>query len=228
MEEVFPYPPLREVAFEIRFAPRLRVAAELWRFQDQLLAEYPESSVEAAFRSNGTTLEINVFNNAAAGRLLKVSQQNFAIVFTKYASFEIFKAEVSEKVVRFCQTFGIETVTRVGLRYINQFLLDNHNPEALPEYVRPLLDFERVPLTNIRHFVTEVEVACGSHLAMMRAALIPDKALFYVLDIDCHQDEERPSGAVLDMMDSFHESAQSLFLDHVTPSYKNRMRGVHP
>src|SRR5258708_1440420 len=34
LDGVFRLPPLREVAFEIRFSPRLRVNAELWKIQE--------------------------------------------------------------------------------------------------------------------------------------------------------------------------------------------------
>lgn len=225
LEEVFPHPPLREVAFEIRFAPRLRVAAELWRLQDQLVSQYPQSSTEAMLRPNGTTFEVNVFQNPISGRVIKISQQNFAIVFTKYSRFEDFKEEVSEKVSQFWQTFSIDTVTRVGLRYVNHILLNDTDRSALLKYVRPMLDFDRVPIRSIRHFVNEAEIECGEHLATVRAALIPDRASLYVLDIDCHRDDQRPSAEVLQLMDAFHDTAQRIFLDHVTDEYKMVMRG---
>jgi hypothetical protein len=46
LDEVFPRPPLREVAFEVRFATRLRVNAELWTIQDEIVDEYPALSLE--------------------------------------------------------------------------------------------------------------------------------------------------------------------------------------
>lgn len=46
--EVFPANPIREVDFEIRFTPRLRVQAEMWRLQEQVIADYPEVGLESA------------------------------------------------------------------------------------------------------------------------------------------------------------------------------------
>ncbi len=46
--EVFPANPIREVDFEIRFAPRLRVQAEMWRFQESVVTEYPDVALESA------------------------------------------------------------------------------------------------------------------------------------------------------------------------------------
>jgi hypothetical protein len=40
--EVFPANPIREVDFEIRFTPRLRIQAEMWRFQEGVMSEYPD------------------------------------------------------------------------------------------------------------------------------------------------------------------------------------------
>ncbi len=48
IDEEFPANPIREVDFEIRFTPRLRVPPELWRFQEDLEAEYPDVGLETA------------------------------------------------------------------------------------------------------------------------------------------------------------------------------------
>jgi hypothetical protein len=54
--EVFQANPIREVDFEIRFSPRLRVAPEMWRFQEDLETEYPEVGPR-----NGTALVIRYY-----------------------------------------------------------------------------------------------------------------------------------------------------------------------
>src|SRR5258706_1593333 len=82
--EIFPNSPLREVAFEIRFPPRLRVPAEIWRLQDQLVHKYPEVGKETTIQAAGAVTDVAVFQNPAENRLIKVSQQNFVIAFTRY------------------------------------------------------------------------------------------------------------------------------------------------
>src|SRR5690242_1303251 len=82
--EVFPANPIREVDFEIRFTPRLRVQAEMWRFQENLVAEYPEVGLESALLPSGGTLNVTVFQNQVKARVIKVSSQNMALAFSIY------------------------------------------------------------------------------------------------------------------------------------------------
>jgi len=68
IEEVFPKPAIREVAFEIRFPPRLRVNAELWKFQDHLAEEYPNPDSEGILLPPSTVpVNVSVFQNPSAG-----------------------------------------------------------------------------------------------------------------------------------------------------------------
>ena len=120
IDEVFSHPAIREVAFEIRFAARLRVNAELWKLQDQLVEQYPNTGTESAMQPNAAILTVNVFQNALAGRVIKVSQENFVIAFTRYSRFEDFKEEVVNRTSTFCATFGVKSLTRVGLRSANR------------------------------------------------------------------------------------------------------------
>src|SRR5262249_24277617 len=85
LAEVFPSPPLREVAFEIRFPPRLRVQAEIWSLQDQLVGKYPEVRGESAIQPTRTVVDDAVFASPAEARVIKVTSNNFMIAFTRYS-----------------------------------------------------------------------------------------------------------------------------------------------
>src|SRR6267142_1643371 len=115
LNEVFPNPPIREVAFEIRFAPRLRINADIWQLQDRLVESYPNVSTESITQPTGL-ININVFQSPDTGRLIKISQQNCVVAFTRYARFEDFKEEVTQRIGMLCETFNITSFTRVGLR----------------------------------------------------------------------------------------------------------------
>lgn len=230
LDEVFPHPPIREVAFEIRFATRLRVNAELWKLQDLLVEQYPNVSTEAViFPSAGTPLSVNVFQNAVTGRVIKVSQENFVIAFTKYTRFEDFTQEVLGKTQQFCETFGVNALTRVGLRYVNNIVIPAGEPtSSLLRVVRPHMDFERVPVNDIVQFVNEVRMTYESHLVTLRGVLLSpleDQRRIYVLDIDCHSARPESATSIREILSIYHDSAQAFFLDHVTDEYKKVMRG---
>ena len=229
LDEVFARPPLREVAFEIRFAPRLRVNAELWKIQDEIVEEYPALSLEQALQANGTVLPINVFQNPNAARAIKISQENFVVAFTRYTRFEDFKAEVIAKTKRFCEKFDVTTVLRAGLRYVNNFIVPGSGKTSeILRYVRPVIDFERLDADEIQHFVTEVRMRQREHLVTLRGALLAPLEggqRVYVLDVDCHSGESHYSQDIPKLLDAYHETAQLFFLDHVTEEYKDVMRG---
>jgi len=230
LDEVFSHPPIREVAFEIRFAPRLRVNAELWRLQDELVEEYPNVGTEQIlFQPGGPMLNVSVFQNPAAGRVIKVSQENFVVAFTRYTRFEDFKEEVIAKAEQFCKTYDVTNVTRVGLRYVNNIVLPAADETAvLLRFVRPLIDLERVDIDSVEQFLTEVRMRYKNHLATIRGVLLAqleDGRRIYVLDIDCHNHVPEVAGHIPHLLDAYHDTSQRFFLDHVSDEFKNVMRG---
>lgn len=229
LEEVFPRPGIREVAFEIRFATRLRVNAELWKLQDQLVDEYPTTTTESIVQPGIGVLNLSVFQNPTAGRVIKVSQENFVIAFTNYTRFEDFKAEVINKTGRFCATFEVSSLTRAGLRYVNNIMLPAPGEtSSLLQFVRPLIDCERLELTGVDQFITEVRMRYAGHMVTLRSVLLPTlegRRRIYVLDIDCYDEGQTPAKAVEEILDKYHDTAQRFFLDHITEEYKNVMRG---
>ena len=229
LDEVFPRPPLREVAFEIRFATRLRVNAELWKIQDEIVDEYPSLSMEQVLQPNGTLSPINVFQNPNAARAIKISQENFVVAFTKYSRFEDFKEEVIKKTNQFCEKFDVFSVSRVGLRYVNNIVIpDSGKTSELLRYVRPFIDFDRVNADDVQQFVTEVRMRQSQHLVTLRGALLAPfegGQRVYVLDVDCHSSGPHSAKEIPKLLDIYHDSAQVFFLDNVTEECKTMMRG---
>ncbi len=229
LDEVFPRPSIREVSFEIRFAPRLRVNAELWKIQDEVVDQYPIVGSEQALQPSGSILTVNVFQNSSAARAIKVSQENFVVAFTKYTRFEDFKEEVIAKTNKFCSKFDVAIIVRAGLRYVNNMVIPaTEKTSAILRYVRPVVDFERVNIDSVDQFVTEVRMRYKNHLVTVRGALLgalEDGRRIYVLDVDCHSRVQQTAADIPELLDAYHESAQFFFLDHITDEYKNVMRG---
>jgi uncharacterized protein (TIGR04255 family) len=224
LEEVFPTNPIREVDFEIRFVPRLRVQAEMWRFQEKVMEEYPDASIESALLPNAASLSVTVFQNQAKARLIKVSTQNLALAFSSYANFEEFKDEVLKRSSEFCEVFEITSLTRVGLRYVNEIPLPTQDAESMTRYVRPLVSFDRVPLESVQQFALQISATTADRMILVRTAMIAGPIRTYILDIDAYTEVIKPVSDMGSLLDQFHDTAQHLFLDHVTDEYKNTMR----
>jgi len=225
LQEVFPANPIREVDFEIRFTPRLRIEAEMWRFQEDLVQDYPDVGRETAILPNGATLNITVFQNPRAARVIKVSSNNMALAFSSYANFEEFKDEVQRRTASFCGIFEVSSLTRIGLRYVNEIPLPTQSPESITKYVRPLIEFDRIGLNSIQQFALQVATSNNDHMILVRTVMLAGPIRTYILDIDAYTDVIKQASEIPSLMDRFHDSAQRVFLDHVTDEYREVMRG---
>jgi uncharacterized protein (TIGR04255 family) len=225
LEEMFPANPIREVDFEIRFAPRLRIQAEMWRFQEDLRAEYPDVGLESALLPNGSTLNVTVFQNQVKARVIKVSPQNMALAFSTYNNFEDFKDEVQRRSASFCETFDVTSLTRIGLRYVNEIPLPTQQSDSMTRYVRPLVEFDRIPLDSVQQFALQMAAKQGDHMVLVRTAMLAGPIRTYILDIDAYTETEKPAGEIGTLLDGFHDAVQRVFLDHVTDEYKKVMKG---
>ena len=229
MLEIFPHPSVREVAFELRFAPRLRIASEVWRIQDSLAESYPAVSQETQPQDAGGPLPTYVFANAQAGRSIKVSQESFTVVFREYGSFEEFKDEALRRTDAFSDKFGIQTFHRAGLRYVNHIeLAPGQGIEELKRYVNLPIDFDRFNPASIEELSTELRLAVEEHKMTIRDALlrVPGKdGSRFVLDLDCHTFAHVEVEDLPLLMDQFHRKIQIQFLEHIREEYKQMMRG---
>lgn len=228
LDELFPHPSVREVAFEVRFAPRLRIAPEVWRIQDNLAESYPSVSQEMLAQPDGRVLQAYVFGNPDTRRSIKVSQENFVVIFNEYSSFEDFKEEALKRITAFTGEFTIQNFQRVGLRYVNHIeLKPGQGIQDLRRYVNLPVDMARFDPASIEQLLTEFRLASGQHKITVRGALLQmpgrDSGLF-ILDFDCYA-FAGDLGSLPATMDEFHHKIQLQFLEHIRDEYKQVMRG---
>ncbi len=233
LKELFARPAVKEVAFEIRFAPRFRIKEQLWRFQDTIAADYPAISGENMLQPDGRIIGVHVFTSPSTQSVIKVSEGNFVVAATKYDTYESFKAEALARSREFCRIFELRAFHRVGLRYINHIELATDNPILLlNRYVNVPLRLDRLDTHAITQLLSEFRMRYETHEMTIRGALLqvpaPVSSYVYVLDLDCYS-EGRPDSntdsSLEARIDAFHHAIQVQFLQHVTEDYKRVMRG---
>jgi uncharacterized protein (TIGR04255 family) len=207
----------------------LRVVPEIWRVQDRLAETYTEVAEENLPQPDGRILQIYVFSNPSNRRLIKVSQENFVVVFNSYGSFEEFKNEALTRVQEFSDLFEVKTYSRAGLRYVNHIELPaKDGVRLLQKYVNVPVDFDRFDPKTIEQLLTEFRLTAGNHKITVRGALIqlPTKVqqLLYILDLDCFGLGHFESASLPSLLDEFHHHIQLRFLEHITDEYKSIMR----
>jgi uncharacterized protein (TIGR04255 family) len=228
LDELFPSPSVREVAFEVRFAPRLRIAPEVWRIQDSLAESYPAVSQEMLAQPDSRVLQAYVFANPETRRSIKVSQENFVVIFNQCSSFEDFKHEALARTTAFAKEFSVQNFQRIGLRYVNHIeLKPGQGIQDLRRYVNLPVDMERFDPASIEQLLTEFRLSSGEHKITVRGALLQmpgrDSGLF-ILDFDCYA-FAGDLRSLPKMLDEFHHKIQLQFLEHIREEYKQVMRG---
>jgi uncharacterized protein (TIGR04255 family) len=226
LDEIFPKPAVREVAFEVRFNPRFRINQELWRFQDRIANSYPLVSEEQHLQAGGKITSSFVFTNPDEQQLVRVSSENFAVSSSLYRTYEHFKDEALRLTRQFCELFEISGFQRVGLRYINQIHIQGNDViESLQRFVNVPLRLERFRNRKITQLLTEVRLDGAGCKLTIRGALLPlPNAHLYVLDLDSFSEREDFTG-LEQATDRFHHEIQVQFLEHLTAEYKAVMRG---
>jgi uncharacterized protein (TIGR04255 family) len=223
LAENFPNAPLSEASYEIRFDPKLRIPAEIWRLQEQVGAACPNFSVENTLILGGTLMPSFTFASKDRTTLVRVSQQNLGIIVTSYPGFTEFRKKVVEWTGSFCAMYGVENIARTGLRYVNNIVLPRQ--AHLSEYVNPFVDLTRFSSdTKNSQFVCEIRSAISDHDVMIRTALIKEPIPSYMLDIDCYVERPAKPEDIPGLLTRFHESAKVTFLEHIRPALKAEFR----
>jgi uncharacterized protein (TIGR04255 family) len=223
LAENFPNAPLSEASYEIRFAPKLRIPAEIWRLQEQVGAACPNFSVENTLVLGGALMPSFTFASKDRTTMVRVSQQNLGIIMTSYPGFAEFQRKVVEWTGSFCTMYGVDSIARTGLRYVNNIILPRQ--AHLGEYVSPFVDLTRFSSdTKNSQFVCEIRSAISDHDLMIRTALIKEPIPSYMLDIDCYVERPAKPENVAGLLTRFHESAKVTFLEHIRPALKAEFR----
>lgn len=223
LAEHFPNAPLREVSYEVRFAPKLRIISEIWRMQEALAPQYPALGTEPTLTHTGLT-HTHFFQTADGENRVVISQSNFGLIKKRYPGFTEFLEEALAFTNRFCTIYEIPALTRVGLRYNNQFLLPGGDRNKLSEWVNPFLNLAAVDLARTQQFVVELRSASDEHGVTARTALLNDPAASYVLDVDCFVERSCLPAEVPSLLPKFHDTAKRIFLEHMKPVLKAEFR----
>lgn len=227
LEKVFPNAPLKEVAYEIRFAPLLRVQRDLADFQGKIVSSYPTYTTESVMLDTDQVQGWR-FTSDDRGRTVRVTERSFGFITNRYVSFEKYVSELLRLQETFTGIFDIQAVKRVGLRYINNIAVELREGEAsLLEYVNPVIDVARVTVGEITRFACEIQLKKKIGFLTIRTGLIGvprggsqklQDQVIYILDLDFHS-EGTLSLPTNELLQSFHEVIQAEFLAHLKETY---------
>lgn len=230
----FNYPPLKEVAYEVIFQPKLKIIEKLADFQDAIAGEYPHIGEEqlVPFPMPAQPLSNNirqryVFENLERTRIIRVAIDRFNIVEKNYDSFISFSKELRKLWGVFIKEMGDIKAKRIGLRYINELKIPYSKGNAnICKYVKPYYNEKMFKGQNIIGMNIEARVQEHDESMTIRSGILRDETidsnryLIYSLDYDCYQQGEKLPGNPTKQLKKYHDLIENRFLSDIEPSYK--------
>jgi uncharacterized protein (TIGR04255 family) len=217
-----------EVVCEIRFPWNLAVDCRRHEFHQAIRDPY--RAIYAPDAEPGPPLVTRPYRfenpDTAAGVMVAVDK--FAYYEQRYESHKKFTAEFLRLTAVFSEIFGLDTLDRVGWRYIN-IIPFTRESGILP--LRRLLnlgvtgptgvsgDFENVSIVLIS------KVARGSITTKLQSLIRPDKQEAFLLDFDFGMTEGLRFTNLASYVRDAHDHTRGLFEELITDEYRQYLRG---
>jgi len=228
-------PPLNNVAFEINFAPKLKILEGLADFQDAISTEYPEFAEEQLLTplpssEGGKTEKLRrhfLFENNEKTRLLRISIINFNFIESQYKSFNDYSGQVNNLWSKFYKIVGDLKITRAGVRYVNYLTIPIERKGInIEKYVKPYFVSSRLQEKELKSIYVETRtVNNGLHMTI-RSGIRDDLKIDgkhyvrYLLDYDCYQHDLAMPIDIKQILGIYHRAIEELFLSDIKEDYK--------
>jgi len=229
MSELYKNPPLIEAVFEITFPPELSIETKRDEFYKKIRNEFPEINLPLQTDQEPYPLKNYLFRDTKHEKGVAYSINKFSYHCYKYYGFARFKEESLKYLKMFAEYFGIKSLERTGLRYVN------HIPILSEDGVIPIeryLHFGyRLPDSipekyNLLHTVIFVKLGEGNLRILIQYQKLPDalQSEIILLDFDYFLEGKLSFSNIETYLDDSHKHTKKIFEDLTTEEYKIIMR----
>ncbi len=226
--EVFPYPIIKEVDFEIRFPNLFYVETKMGDLQIKIMSQFPESKLiyqhqimfadtgaegkftlphdlpesEAARKiwnfKSGTGVEVNVKNNSLSIYSLRHK------TYDNPSSNEKFRDTIEFVVSKFMELTSIPIIKRIGLRYINECPVVQKSNSTFKKWYNTTFPLDRFDISDVKDMTFGTTIKRGQYLLRFIETLVKKKEVYKLnLDIDGFAEEVNPA-EYLNVTDALH------------------------
>ena len=199
-EEVFPFPTVKSVAFEVRFPHIFSIENRIGEFQEQIIANFPESRQilrqQLMFRDTTDDIKIermrkDINPNAVTKAWLflssdktevRVQTNSLSIVSVQHKTYDNegsdkkFRDVISYVLNAFLGIIKVPVLRRIGLRYTDICPVPSNNSDELNRLYNLFLPTTRFPLENMERMHSEIITKRRNHNLIYQETLVsPDE-----------------------------------------------------
>lgn len=246
--EVFPYPTVKKVMFEIRYPNLFSIENKIGDFQERIISEFPES--QALFRRQMLFADvgpegklINVpdrFGQDVGKKIwvfkskeqheISVSTGSLSITselhktYSNPSSDKKFRDVIEFVLSNFFQTISVPIINRIGLRYVDECPLPTKDNETLKKFYNSNFPAERYPINAAEKIYLEIRTKRKTHNLIYRESLVKEKEQYkIILDFDGFENEVTPRD-FLKITDELHEMIEEEYFNMIKEPVKEYMR----
>lgn len=225
--EIFPYPTVKTVVFQIRFPNLFYIESKIGDFQLEIIEAFPQSSLiiqkpifltnsgikdNSDDKSNEDKESINKiwqFTSTNKCKLNVLSNSvditsEFHKTYDNKQSADRFRDVIELVVSRFYKIMRIPIITRIGLRYVNQCPLPRKDSTLFKSYYNSAFNLKTYPLENVSEMEFVSVMKKGDYsLRHAESLTTTENETSFFLDFDASAESIKPD-TYLPVVDNLH------------------------
>jgi uncharacterized protein (TIGR04255 family) len=245
-DEVFQYPTVKEVDFEIRFPHLFIIENKIGEFQQGIIAEFPESQIilerQMMFATTGlegklekipepepTIVKKSWLFKSEKGYELKIATNILVLTSRHHKTYSNpvgnrFRDIISLVTSNLFQIVKIPIIKRVGLRYVDECPLPLKDNDTLTKFYNSTFPSKRFPITDVDNSYFQITTKRKNHNLNFREALVKRGEEYkLILDFDGFETQV-PSVDLLKITDELHSIIDEEYFSIVKDPLKEYMR----
>lgn len=225
---------LKNVIFKVDFLDEIKLSSTtIDKFQDDFSDDFPSFKPEDMVlfemtmgQVEKTTKEkrfkIFSFNDDTIGNTIRIEPKAIIIDVKNYSTFDEFK-QIILKTIQILEPENSSAIaSRIGLRYINQLIIDEGNPfdwnEIIKEPLTSMINFVEIK-EELSRLIGVIELNRSDYFIRFQYGWFnseypsPIAKKEFVLDYDCYSEDEIGISSIFSQVELFHRAIKKLFKD---------------
>lgn len=245
-DEVFLYPTVKEVDFEIRFPHLFIIENKIGEFQQGIITEFPESQIvlerqmllastgfdgklENVPESEPSIAKKSWLFKSEKGYELKIATNILVLTSRHHKTYnnpvgERFRDIISLVTSNLFQIVKIPIIKRVGLRYVDECPLPTKDNDTLTKFYNSTFPSNRFPISDVANSYFQITTQRKGHNLIFREALVKQEEKYkLILDFDGFEIQV-PSVDLMKVTDDLHSIIDEEYFGIVKEPLKEYMR----